>query len=117
MSGMRLNKAEARPIAEQVLAEWRLRPYSELVAWIDKPHHADMRGASGTLYQVVVNVFYDTGPTKRNPLPPVRIFVNIDNGGLSAFLPLSVTDVVPPDPHRSNAAQETPGTAGSIRAA
>jgi hypothetical protein len=52
----------------------------------------ELRGPTGVLYQVEVQIFYDDEATRT-----VLVIGSIDDGGLRAFIPLSDSFIVRPD--------------------
>ena len=54
-----MDNGEAAALLKDHLAGYRMRPYSELVALLGKPQVAELRSASGTTYQVEVEVHWD----------------------------------------------------------
>jgi hypothetical protein len=101
-----LDKAEARPLAQEVLTEWLRKPYDELRKSVDQTTKFEVRGASRRRYTVDVQVFWDTLPTPTHPDPALRVLVAIDGGGWSTFVPLCVSDLVEPRPTLARKALE-----------
>ena len=105
-----LDKSEARAVALRVLEEWMQRPYDELRDFIDQKERLQIRAASRKRYTVEVEAFWSHSPTTEQPDPDIRIVVAADDGGLSAFVPLCVSDVVSsPRPVFSAGASMTSG--------
>jgi hypothetical protein len=73
------------------LARFSQRSYSELVPLVESSHVEDFeaRGASGTMYHVEVQFFWDD-----KPRGVVRVVGSIDDGGIRAFVPLTQTFLV-----------------------
>jgi hypothetical protein len=88
-----MDKALALAILGKELAAFREKSYSELVSMIDRePNQSEERSApSGALYYVEMQVFWDDKPGG-----DVRVMGSIDDGGLRAFVPLSVSFVMGP---------------------
>lgn len=84
-----MNKQEAEEIVKKQLDVYRKRPYSELVEMIDAdPLVYELRGPSGTLYQIEIEAFWDDKLSGN-----IRVMALIDDGGMRAFAPLS-TDFI-----------------------
>jgi hypothetical protein len=80
-----MNKQEAKEILKQQLDTYRNRPYSELTKMIDtNPVTYELRGPSGTSYQIEIQAFWDNKPNGN-----IRVKGSIDDGGLRAFAPNS----------------------------
>jgi hypothetical protein len=87
-----MDHAEAKAVLSDHLAQWRQRKYAELVGLLGKPRVAELRGPSGTTYQVVVEAHWDDRPGG-----PVRVLASIDDGGWRALKPLTDDFIVAPD--------------------
>ncbi len=89
----RQHAAEAGAVAEPVASRYRTWPYDRLVEeLLDKPTIAEVAGKSGASYQVEVEGFWDSGRPG-----DLRVMVAMDDGGFSAFGPLTVGFIVRPD--------------------
>jgi hypothetical protein len=88
-----LDKDEARAIGARKIDELRNLPYEELLRFID-PVHEDVTGRSGTVYQVEVFAFWDGGRKARDG--NLRVMVAVDDGGWSAFSPLTNDFIIAP---------------------
>ncbi len=75
-----------------VISELRTRSFDELRGMVDDPRTESTTGASGTSYQVEVQVFWDDRPETK-----LRVMASIDDGGLSAFRPRSDDFIMAPD--------------------
>lgn len=86
-----MDKAEAQKVFSEQLARFSRRSYSELVSLVQSSHVEDfeVRGASGTTYQVEVQFFWDD-----KPKGVIRVVGSIDDGGIRAFVPLTETFLV-----------------------
>jgi hypothetical protein len=86
-----MDKSEARKILGEQLA--RLGSHTELVPLVESRHveNFQIRGASGTTYQVEVQFFWDDKLRRI-----VRVVGSIDDGGIRAFVPLTQTLLVSP---------------------
>ena len=87
-----MDNAEAAALLKDHLAAYRLRPYSELLKLLGKPQVAELRSASGSTYQVEVEVFWDGRPGGA-----LRILGSIDDGGWRALRPLCDDFILAPD--------------------
>ncbi len=89
---MELN--EAREILTRQLGELRKLSYAELRRLMDNPPgEVEVSGLSGTLYQLEVEVRWDSPNSHEN----IRVMVSIDDGGLRAFHPLMDDFIKAPD--------------------
>ncbi len=86
-----MNKSEAHKILLEHLA--RFARYTDVVPLVKSGYveNFETPGASGTIYQVEVQFFWDD-KRKRN----VRVFGSIDDGGIRAFAPLTETLLISP---------------------
>ena len=87
-----MDKQEAQTILEEHLETWRAKHYEELVDWIGETSVAEIEGASGTTYQIEVEVACDGAEGG-----PVRVMGGIDDGGWRAFVPLTGGFIMAPD--------------------
>lgn len=99
LAGMRWGRMassgeELDRILEERVAELEARPYGELVArFVDaEPEVDEIRGPSGTTYQLEIQGFWDSG--RRGDL---RVMVSGDDGGLRSFAPRTRSLIVRPD--------------------
>lgn len=92
-----MNREEAKGIIGEVLAELRQRSYSDLERLIDQHNfeHRDIVGASGAAYQVKVWALWDNVVDRT-----LRVMVEIDDGGLRAFAPLTDSILVAQESRR-----------------
>jgi hypothetical protein len=81
---------EAREILNDEIVKLRIRSYDDLRARL--LGEFEVVGASGTRYQVELEAVWDSG--KNGPL---RVFVQIDDGGWRAFRPMSDSFIIAPD--------------------
>lgn len=81
-----MDKSEANKILGEQLV--RFGRYTELVSLVESGHvkNFEVRGASGTTYQVEVQFFWDDERRSN-----VRVVGSIDDGGIRAFIPLTQT--------------------------
>ncbi|WP_018789954.1 hypothetical protein [Salinispora arenicola] len=85
-----LNKDIAAQLAEARLAEWQRDGHDEWRAMIDDKDLRRIVGEDGKRYTVVSHAF-DDGDSR------VRMSVAVDDGGLSALVPLVRDDIMRPD--------------------
>lgn len=79
-------------MANEVAARYRAHPREELLRLLKEQDNFELVAPSGTRYQVEVEAVWDD--RKGNNL---RVFVEIDDGSLSAFHPLTTDFIVAPD--------------------
>jgi hypothetical protein len=84
-----MNKQEAKQLVLEELARWRQKPYAELSSHIGESHHIDVTGASGCRYQLEIEIFWDATPGEN-----IHVLGAIDDGGWSAFSPLTDSFIV-----------------------
>lgn len=87
-----MERIEASELLHDYLNSWRRRSYQELVNVVGESHQAAVKGASGTDYQVDVQVVWD-GQTHGS----IRVIGSIDDGGWRAFVPLTEAFILAPD--------------------
>ena len=87
-----MNKKEAQSILEELIEGYRELNYKELIKLIENVETFQVVGDSGTQYQLEVQAFWDDRP-KGN----LRVLGSIDDGGIRAFVPLSVDFILAPD--------------------
>jgi hypothetical protein len=82
-----MDTREAERIMSDCLEAIREEPYDVLSRRVGaRSDSQEVRGAKGTAYQLVVEYFWDE---KRGG--PVRVVAAIDDGGLRAFRPLTMS--------------------------
>ena len=87
-----MNCREARFILLRKVAEYRRYPYAQLLQKVGgQPDCYEVRGASGTLYQVEIEVFWDSAPGG-----DLRVSAAVDDGGWRAFCPLAYSILASP---------------------
>ncbi len=80
-----MNTQQAKQIIADQLKSYREKPYSELIKMIkQKPLTYEVRGQSGTLYQIEIQAFWDDRPNDN-----IRIMGSIDDGSMRAYSPIS----------------------------
>jgi hypothetical protein len=87
-----MNKQEATELLQNQLAVWRQKSHRELAASIGQPDCAEVLGASGAVYQVEVEAFWD-GQAGED----IRVLGSIDDGGWRALVPLCADFILRPD--------------------
>jgi hypothetical protein len=89
-----VNTAEARHALATVLGPLRDLPYAALVRrLLDRQENVSVAGASGVVYQVEIEGFWD------DPLQPgnLRVIGSVDDGGWRAVVPLTDAFIITPD--------------------
>ena len=86
-----VDKAEARQLLAAKIAELRRHSYSDLLRFIE-PEGLEVTGPSGATYQLEVEAFWDDKRSKH-----LRVLASIDDGGWSAFHPLTDDFIIAPD--------------------
>lgn len=86
-----MNRAEARQIAEAELEELAGRSRTQLLQLLESST-VERVGDSGTAYQVDLLAAWDTVEGG-----DLRVIVSVDDGGLSALMPLTTSMLVRPD--------------------
>lgn len=88
-----MDRAEAAALLASHLADFRQRSYAELRALVGvPPSTTEIASASGTRYQIEVEVFWDAAPEGL-----IRVRGEIDDGGWRAFVPLCSDFLLAPD--------------------
>jgi hypothetical protein len=88
-----MDKSEARRVALNEIRVLREMPWAELRdRYLESPETVEVDGPSGTTYQVKTHAVWD-GKTGGD----LRLFVEVDDGGWRAFVPLSESFIVSPD--------------------
>lgn len=87
-----MDKHEAAALLRDHLEGYRRRTYGDLVGLLGRPQVAELRGASGTTYQVEVEVHWNDRPGGA-----LRVLGSIDDGGWRAFRPLNDDFILAPD--------------------
>jgi len=85
------NKVEARSELKRLIAEHEQYTYDALHRLVDQRKRLEFSTATGTWYQAVIEVMWDDKPGGT-----IRVLVSLDDGGASAFHPM--TDSVLVDP-------------------
>jgi hypothetical protein len=87
-----MDASEARLLLRQHMAHCRERTHAELAAAMGRIDIAEVRGGSGAIYQIEIQVLWDD-KEQRN----LRVLGAIDDGGVSAFRPLNEDFIMAPD--------------------
>jgi len=88
-----MDKAEARQLAVGKARELRAMPWAELRdRFLRNSETVEIAGPSGTAYQVKMHAVWDG---KKDV--DLRVFVEVDDGGWRAFVPLSESFIIAPD--------------------
>jgi hypothetical protein len=87
-----MNIEEARALLATEISAWRSRSYADLVGQMKEPSAFEVEGASGTTYQLEIEVLWDD---KRGG--NIRVIGSIDDGGWRAFSLLSDDFIMAPD--------------------
>ena len=87
-----MNHEVAYSLIDDWIKELRQRTYFELVALIGHPQTKEAIGSDGKRYQLEAEVFWDD---KKGG--DIRIMVAADDGGWSAFKPLTHDFIMAPD--------------------
>jgi hypothetical protein len=87
-----MNEDEARTVLRDHLQAYRRRTHGELASLVGRSEAVELRGASGVVYQLEVQVVWD-----ERPGGAVRVLGAIDDGGWRAFMPLCEDFIAPAD--------------------
>ena len=88
-----MDKSEARRVALNEARGLRELAWAELRdRYLGSPQTVEVIGPSGTTYQVKTHAVWD-GKSDGD----LRVFVEVDDGGWRAFLPLAESFIVSPD--------------------
>jgi len=95
-----MDRDEARAILEAHLESFRRRSYAELVGLIGDVQVSEVTGPSGAVYQIEVEVLWDSARERTL----IHVLGAIDDGRLpGALLPVTDSFIVVPDGSSSNA--------------
>lgn len=89
-----MDKQIVASLIGEELKSLRTVGYRDLVARIGECEHKEMLGADGKTYQLEIEVFWDG---KKDG--DVRVMVAADDGGWSAFKPMTDSFIMAPDGH------------------
>ena len=88
-----MDKAEALLIRDRRVAQLRQQSYAVLKdKWLGQPDCEQIVVASGVVYQVEIEGFWDDRKAEH-----VRLIVSVDDGGWRALAPLVDSFIVAPD--------------------
>ena len=85
------DKDEARAELRRLVAEQERLSYETLRALVDHHRHIEFTAPAGTWYQATVDVMWDDEPDRT-----IRVAVSLDDGGMSAYHPMSDSILVEP---------------------
>jgi hypothetical protein len=86
-----LDRAEAGTILASELQRYRRMPYPELKPLVGSSNRKEVVGRSGVRYQFVMSAFWDGEPDRA-----IRIIGAIDDGGRSAWKPMTDSFILSP---------------------
>ena len=89
---MGIDKQEARSVLAQELARYRSMSYSELSGLLDQTLYVEITGPSGAEYQIEICLTWDDRPGGA-----LHVIGAVDDGGWSAFSPLTDGFMLRPD--------------------
>ena len=87
-----MDRREAKAIVGAELQKYRSQSYEELLRLRSSVEDYSVVGPSGTRYGIEVQAFWDSGRPGN-----LRVRAAIDDGGISAFLPLCRDFIISPD--------------------
>jgi hypothetical protein len=87
-----MDRAEARTLLLGESAKYRAKTYAHLSALIGRPDTYELRGPSGTVYQLELQAFWDDKPND-----VLRVTLAIDDGGIRAYMPMIEDFLIAPD--------------------
>jgi len=87
-----MNREIALCLMEQELRKLQKLPYQKFLKVLDKVSTTTLQGADGKTYQLERQAFWDCKKGGN-----IRVMVCVDDGGLSAFKPLSGAFIISPD--------------------
>ena len=87
-----MDREEALSLLNAKLDEYRKLSYDQLAARVGDEEFPEEVGASGTQYQVEIQIVWDDKPNGA-----VRVLGSIDDGGWRAFMPLCDSVIMTPD--------------------
>ena len=90
-----MNNTETREILDKHVRQWEQRGYEELSRLTTAKHIEtfEQTGAGGTFYQIEIRFFWDVSSGGA-----IRVFGAIDDGGITAYVPLCSDTLVDPNP-------------------
>jgi len=87
-----MNREIARALVDEELGRLRKLSYSEHLKFLDKVSTTKSQGPDGEHYQIERQAFWDSEKGGN-----IRVMVSADDGGLSAFKPLTGDFIIAPD--------------------
>jgi hypothetical protein len=87
-----VNKEVARNLLQAELTRLRSVPYADWFRRLEKPQTTEVLGSDGIRYQIEVQAFWD-GMSGGD----IRVMGGIDDGGVSAFIPMTDSFIISPD--------------------
>jgi hypothetical protein len=87
-----MNREIACALIDEELGRLRNFSYAELLKMMDKPSTINVQGPDDKRYQIERQVFWDSKKGGN-----IRVMVSADDGGWSAFKPLSGAFIISPD--------------------
>jgi hypothetical protein len=87
-----MDRREAAEVLALELEGYQAMSYGELVRLIGDPTAYERASRRGSEFQVEVQVFWDDRPQGN-----VRVIASVDDGGWSAFFPLTESFIKSPD--------------------
>jgi hypothetical protein len=88
-----MDRQEARALLMEEVNRYRSMLPAELRALIGEAQVKEIKGASGSGYTIETDVFWDD-----KQQTTLRVMSSIDDGGLSAWLPMTENLLVPCEP-------------------
>ena len=87
-----MNRDTARALLDEELMRLRAFSFVDFLKALDVTSIKRVKGRDGNTYQVEWQAFWD-GKKGGN----IRVLVSVDDGGLSAFIPMSGAFIISPD--------------------
>lgn len=87
-----MNKREAKAILADAMGKYRARNYADLLYLLATQDVTEVMTGKGIRYQLEIQAVWDDQANGN-----LRIIGAIDDGGLSAFLPLTEDFIIAPD--------------------
>jgi hypothetical protein len=87
-----MDRAEAKALLLGESAKYRTKSYAELSTLVGHPDTYEVKGASGVVYQLERQAFWDDKPND-----VLRVRLAIDDGGIRAYFPMIEDFLISPD--------------------
>jgi len=84
-----MNRTKALSILRAEAAKYAGRRYNDLIHLIDNSINEPVLGPDGVEYQIEAGAVWDDMPNGQ-----LRLFFSVDNGGFSAYFPVSRTSLI-----------------------